>query len=170
MAGLTVDVSSTFGWNHELYHVDGNVSINKGRGFFKGVRSYAGLQRLSHRMWLEKPDNKVHMAVLTGCMGKRLHVAWDGHLQAQLERYVDNVRVARRLDETNAMRLEVRAFKGCMAIDEAIRPTSADLNITGRGAVLFRLTWADPICWDDKTEPLVVGFCTGVMALLDSLV
>ena len=38
LPGLIVDVSTPFGVQHELYHIDGNVTVNQGRGFFKACR------------------------------------------------------------------------------------------------------------------------------------
>jgi len=38
LPGLIVDVTTPFGVQHELYHIDGNVTVNQGRGFFKACR------------------------------------------------------------------------------------------------------------------------------------
>lgn len=40
LRGLIVDTITPFGVQHTLYHVDGTLVVDQGRGFFKGCRYF----------------------------------------------------------------------------------------------------------------------------------
>ena len=74
LRGLIVDTITSFGVQHMLFHVAGNVIVDQGRGFFKACRNYSCIDELSRCLYLERPTNRVHMLVLTARLGKRAQV------------------------------------------------------------------------------------------------
>jgi hypothetical protein len=77
LRGLVVDTITPFGMQHKLFHAEGNVIVDQGRGFFKACRSAAGVEELSRCLYLETPRNRVHMLVLTARLGKRAQASSD---------------------------------------------------------------------------------------------
>ena len=58
------------GTQRELFHLQGNVVVNQGKGAFMAVRGVSGLQRLSKSLGLSSAGNVVHMAVLTSNLAR----------------------------------------------------------------------------------------------------
>lgn len=170
LRGLIVDTITPFGVQHMLFHAEGNVVVDQGRGFFKACRSAAGLEELSRCLYLETPRNRVHMLVLTARLGKRVQVESAGYLERSLAPHQGLFRITPPMDETNHMRLEVQTFAGPFAIDKAIRPLSNDWTVTGRGAVVARFTWpqTEALNWDARVEKCILAYSERVIALLDS--
>lgn len=170
LRGLVVDTITPFGVQHMLFHAEGNVIVDQGRGFFKACRSAAGLEELSRCLYLETPKNRVHMLVLTARLGKRVQVESAGYLERSLAPHQGLFRITPPMDETNHMRLEVKTFAGPFQIERSIRPLSNDWTVTGRGAVVARFTWPqyEALNWNEDVERMVISYSERVVALLDS--
>jgi hypothetical protein len=72
--GVLVKTSSCFGRQKELYHLNGNVIVNQGKGSFMGARGLKGLEGLANELQLSSATNAVHMVVLCSKLGKRVQV------------------------------------------------------------------------------------------------
>ena len=59
----------------EMYHLQGNVSIYQWKAGFMAVQGMQGLESLSRALNLASAKNLVHMAVLSGSIGKRVQVS-----------------------------------------------------------------------------------------------
>lgn len=170
LRGLIVDTITPFGVQHMLFHAEGNVIVDQGRGFFKACRSAAGLEELSRCLFLETPKNRVHMLVLTARLGKRVHVESAGFLERSLAPHQGLFYITPPMDENNHMRLEVKTFEGAFAIDPSVRPLANDWTVTGRGAVVARFTWPkdEALNWDARVEGMILAYSERVIALLDT--
>lgn len=170
LRGLVVDTITPFGVQHMLFHAEGNIVVDQGRGFFKACRSAAGLVELSECLYLETPRNRVHMLVLTARLGKRVQVESAGYLERSLSPHQGLFRVTPPMDETNHLRLEVKTHAGPFDIDPAIRPLTNDWTVTGRGAVIGRFTWPQygALNWDSSVEEKIFKYSEHVIALLES--
>jgi hypothetical protein len=170
LGGLIVDTITPFGVQHMLFHAEGNVVVDQGRGFFKACRSAAGLEELSRCLYLETPKNRVHMLVLTARLGKRVQVESGGFLERSLAPHQWLFRITPPMDEVNHMRLEVKTFAGPFEIDRSIRPLANDWTVTGRGSVIARFTWPkdETQNWNSDVERMVIQYSERVIALLDS--
>jgi len=151
-----------FGQQRELYHLEGNLTINQGRASFMGARSYAGLTRLGRTMRLEDPSFAVHMAVLCLKLGRRAHVTSHGLMESNIARWDRHVRVEGRMFELcNTVRFTVQAYEGEFALDPALRPDNNDWAITGKGTVIARLTWVR-LVWTAEAEAGILAFTNRV--------
>ena len=148
------------GTQKEVFHVQGNVVINQGKGAFMGVRSALGLERLSRVLSLESARNVVHMAVLTSKMGKRAQVSSNGLLEASLALHHEQVRVKGRIYEhTNSVCFELLRFdQGPFKMPLELCPDSNDWTVTGRGMVIIRLVWRN-LEWTLAAEEACLGLC-----------
>jgi hypothetical protein len=170
LQGLVVDTITPFGVQHMLFHAEGNVVVDQGRGFFKACRSAAGLEELSRCLYLETPKNRVHMLVLTARLGKRVQVESGGFLERSLAPHQWLFRITPPMDEVNHMRLEVKTFAGPFEIDRSIRPLANDWTVTGRGSVIARFTWPkdETQNWNSDVERMVIQYSERVIALLNT--
>jgi hypothetical protein len=170
LRGLIVDTITPFGVQHMLFHAEGNVVVDQGRGFFKACRSAVGLADLSQCLYLETPRNRVHMLVLTARLGKRVQVESAGFLERSLYAHQAYFRITPPMDDTNNLRLEIKKYGGPFEIDPAIQPLTNDWTVTGRGAVIGRFTWPQygGVNWDDSTENLIFQYSERVISLLES--
>ena len=170
LRGLVVDTITPFGVQHMLFHAEGNIVVDQGRGFFKACRSAAGVAELSECLYLETPKNRVHMLVLTARIGKRVHVETAGYLERSLFEHRGLFRITPPMDETNNMRLEIKTYAGPFEIEPAIRPLTNDWTVTGRGAVIARFTWPQygALNWDAHVEDTILKYSERVLALFES--
>jgi hypothetical protein len=148
------------GTQRELFHLQGNVVVNQGKGAFMAVRGVSGLQRLSKSLGLSSAGNVVHMAVLTSKLGKRVQVASAGLLEASLGRHSEHVRVKGRIYEhTNSVCFELLRFdQGPFKMPLELCPDSNDWTVTGRGMVIIRLVWRN-LEWTLAAEEACLGLC-----------
>jgi hypothetical protein len=151
------------GTQKEVFHVQGNVVINQGKGAFMGVRSALGLERLSRVLSLESARNVVHMAVMTSKMGKRAQVSSKGLLETNLERHSGHLRVeGRPYDNTNTVRFTILRFdEPQFKIAPELAPDNNDWMVTGKGMVIIRLTWRR-IQWTREVERECLVMCDRV--------
>jgi len=153
---------SCFGRQRELFHLEGNLTINQGRASFMGGRSFAGLTRLGRTMRLENPSFAVHMVVICLKLGRRAHVTSHGLMESNISRWDRYLRVEGRMFELcNTVRFTVKAFEGEFALDPAIRPDNNDWAITGKGTVIARLTWVR-LVWTAEAEAGILAFANKV--------
>ena len=130
----------------------------------RGIKS---LTRLGASLYLEDPKSKVHMAVLTARLGRRVQVSWLGYLETKLQAYAGKIRFTPRLDENNnSVRIEIKQFTKEFEIDPSIKPLTNDWTVTGKGAVIIRFTW-DAIWWTERVEEKVIEYAERVVELLD---
>ena len=132
-----------------------------------GVRSAAGLERLSRVLNLESARNVVHMVVLTSKMGKRAQVSSKGLLETNLERHSRHLRVeGRPYDNTNTVRFTVTRFEAPQfRIAPAFKPDNNDWMVTGKGMVIIRLSWRR-IPWTADVESECLDLCNRVTGWL----
>lgn len=67
-----------------------------------------------------------------------------------------------RLEQNNSVSFTVKAFSGEFHLDPALRPTTNDWTITGKGAVVIRMTWP-ALAWDEAAEREILAFCDRVV-------
>jgi len=153
---------SCFGRQRELFHLEGNLTINQGRASFMGGRSFAGLTRLGRTMRLEDPAFAVHMVVICLKLGRRAHVTSHGLMESNISRWDRHVRVEGRMFELcNTVRFTVKSFAGEFSLDPALCPDNNDWAITGKGTVIARLTWAR-LVWTAEAEERILAFTNRV--------
>ena len=67
-----------------------------------------------------------------------------------------------RLDEeNNTAKFAVVNFTGRFHLPPHVIPLSNDWSVTGRGAVIARLTWGG-LDWTEETENVLLAFCNTV--------
>jgi hypothetical protein len=167
LRGLVVDTITPFGVQHMLYHVEGNITVDQGRAFFKACRSFTGIQELSQCLYLETPKNRVHMMVLTARLGKRVQVAKGGYMETSLAPHYSRFGITPRMDDDNYLRLDVTSYTGPLEIAPEIQPLTNDWTVTGRGAVIARFTW-EALDWDAGVEARILAYSERVLALLEA--
>lgn len=148
------------GTQRELYHLQGNVVVNQGKGAFMAARGMAGLVRLARTLNLSSPANVVHMAVITSKLGKRAQVTSGGLLESTLARHSDLVRVKGRIYEhTNSVCFSVLRFdRAPFILPAECAPDKNDWTVTGKGMLLIRLIW-QRLDWTLETEQACLAFC-----------
>jgi hypothetical protein len=160
-------VSKGEGSQKEIYHLHGNVIINRGKAGFMGVRSFHGIERLSQTLRASSTDNMVHMAVLTSRLGKRVQVSANGILESNLRKYSQHIRVEGRMYEsTNTVRFSIFDFS-LFQCPEEIRPDNNDWLVTGKGLIIIRMSWRT-IGWTDAVERACICLCNRVTEWIDS--
>jgi hypothetical protein len=158
---------ASFGRQHEIYHLQGNVSINQNKASFMGVRSMRGLTMLSRSLRLETPTNVVHMAVICIKMGKRMQVSPQGLIESMVSKWVEHVQVeARMLEYNNTLRFSIVQFAKQFEFPEKFRPDNNDWSVTGKGTVLARLTWRKAE-WSEELEDACLDLCNRTADWLD---
>lgn len=157
---------SCFGQTHELFHLDGNVTVHQGRASFMGAQSRAGLERLARTLRLEPDCFTVHMVVLCMKLGQRAHVSTNGLLESNISRWTRHIRVhGRILEQANIVRFKIQEFTGEFQFPVALIPGNNDWAVTGRGTVLARMTW-HRLQWDQPAEDQVIDLAARVGAWL----
>lgn len=166
--GVLIQTQTCFGRQRALFHLCGNVTVNRGRGLFMGARGLAGLERLADVLQLSSAGNVVHMVVLCSKMGKRVQVTSGGLLETSiLERAGASVRIGARIyDHTNTVRFVVKRFEGpVFGMPDALRPENNEWTITGKGTVMIRLTWRH-MEWTKEAEEACLALSNRVTAWL----
>jgi hypothetical protein len=148
------------GSQRELYHLQGNVVVNQGKGAFMAVRGMAGLTSIARALRLSSPANVVHMAVITSKLGKRAQVTTDGLLETTLAKHSALVRIKGRIYEhTNSVCFSVQSFQQApLHLPEAYVPDKNDWTVTGKGMLIIRLIW-QRLEWSDEVERSCLAFC-----------
>lgn len=161
LEGVIKSTQTCLGRQKELFHLHGNVTIYQGKAAFMAVRGMSGLEKLSRALNLSSAENIVHMAVLSGRIGSRVHVAESGLLETNLAYHSKWIRVEGRMYEyTNTVRLRVLKFEGpVFYLPEAIRPDNNDWMVTGKGIIIIRLTWRS-LSWSRENEEACLAMCT----------
>lgn len=166
--GVLVKTNTCFGRQRELFHLCGNVTVNREKGSFMGARGLAGLERLASVLQLSSAGNAVHMVVLCSKLGKRVQVTAGGLLETSiLEQAGQKVRIgARHFDHTNTVRFTVQKFEGpVFEMPDALHPENNDWTITGKGTVMIRLTWKH-MEWTAAAEEACLALSNRVTAWL----
>lgn len=160
LEGVVKSTQTCLGRQKELFHLHGNVTIYQGKAAFMAVRGVDGLAKLSRALNLSSAENVVHMAVLSGRIGSRVHVAESGLLETNLAYHSQWIRVEGRMYEyTNTVRLRVLKFEGpVFYLPEAFRPDNNDWMVTGKGMVITRLTWRR-LSWTREAEEACLAMC-----------
>ena len=173
MVGAIVQSHSCFGWQKALYHTEGCVSLSGHTANFKGVRNHESLSRLARAMCLAGPENRVHMAVLSGATGVAADVYQEGFLEISLWSSVrsGHVKVDVPFEQTNSLRLSVLRFEdpgtgGDFELEARFRPSGNDWTVTTRGSVVARMTWDGGLAWDAETEAALGALAERVIAFL----
>jgi len=148
------------GSQKEMYHFQGNVVVNQGKGSFMAARGRTGLKKLARALRLSGPSNVVHMAVLTSKLGKRAQVTAAGLLETTLQRYPSQVRVKGRIYEhTNSVCFSVESFdQDPFQLPPEYAPDKNDWTVTGKGMLIIRLIW-QRLEWTDEAERACLAFC-----------
>lgn len=170
---------SPFGRQHEMFHVDGHVTIRCTPGLprsmiFKGSRGVCGLTRLMRDLFLDdgRTVALAHMGVVSSCMGLRLQTSECCYLENRIMEGFGALRggwiaiETRAPDQCNMIRLSVRDWGNFLPAHVA--PTTNDLVITGRGSVVHRLAWAG-LPWDGDVERELLAGCGRVVEALVSV-
>jgi hypothetical protein len=155
------------GTQREMFHLQGNVVVNQGKGAFMGVRGIQGLERLARVLHLSSAANVVHMAVLTTKLGKRVQVSSRGLLETNLERHSEHLRVEGRLYEhTNTVRFTLTKFEAPQfRISKELQPDNNDWMVTGKGMVIIRFSWRTldeerrRLVWTREAEAACLSLC-----------
>jgi hypothetical protein len=144
----------------ELFHLEGNVVLNHGKGLFLAVRGMQGLERLSKALHLTSPDNITHMVVMTSKMGQRVQVCSHGLLETVLARHKHQVRVKGRIYEhTNSVCFSLLRFDTLpFFLPLEYRPDNNDWTVTGKGMIIIRLIWRR-LTWTSEAEKACVAMC-----------
>ena len=154
--------NTCFGKQHELYHLQGNVTLNGNKASFMGARSMKGIAQLADALRLESPSNTVHMVVVCTKLGKRVQVAPGGLLESRVTRWSEQVCVeGRTMEQNNTVRIRIIKFTGPFALPAEMIPENNDCSVTGRGTVLTRFTWRK-IEWSEDVERACLCLCNSM--------
>ena len=165
--GVLIQTQSEFGKQREVFSIHGNVTLNRGKAAFMGVRNMEAMEALAKGLGLSGASNAVHMAVICGKTGRRMQVKSSGLLENHLIlRYKKNIRIEGRMyDHTNTVRMSITNFSddgGVFDLDKAFHPEKNDWTITGRGTVMIRFTWRQ-IEWTRESEAACLALCNRVI-------
>jgi hypothetical protein len=67
-----------------------------------------------------------------------------------------------RLEQNNSVSFTVKTFTEEFHLDPLLRPTTNDWTVTGKGAVVIRMTWA-ALPWHEQGEKEILSFCDRVV-------
>ena len=151
-----------FGRPREMYHVDGNVYVHRGRAHFRACRGVASIGRLAAALRLPDPACVVHMCVFRLALGRRVHTGHGCYLETQLQRRFRSLRVCcRLLDMNSQVKLRIQRFDRAeipFFDAQSPAPTCVDVTVSGHGIVIARVSWR--ACrWDAEREALLLRFC-----------
>lgn len=159
--GVQTRATWLFGRPHEMYHVDGNVYVHRGRAHFRACRSGAGIRRLADALRLERADCNVHMCVFRLALGRRVHTDHGCYMENRLSQRFRSLRVCCRMLDMNALiKLRIDCFDSAempfFAAGDA--PTCVDVTVSGQGIVICRVSHRARR-WDDAREATLLRFC-----------
>jgi len=164
--GVLFKTNTCFGKQHELYHLQGNVTLNGNKASFMGARSMHGIEQLARALSLETPQNIVHMVVVCTKLGKRVQVSPNGLLESRIARWSEQVHLeGRMMEQNNTVRIRIIDFTGPFALPREMIPENNDCSVTGRGTVLTRFTWRR-IEWSQEVESACLALCNSMAAWL----
>lgn len=157
-----------FGYHKELLHADGTLYLYGGSPalvHFKGCQGAAALQRIADTLGLDSASARVHMGVLGARLGRCVDTTHCSHFEEAVARRFRSVRVVGRMFDMNlTIRLHITRFDdaelpaGAPPLPPDLAPSSIDITVSGRGTVLYRMSW--PGCdWTPEAEARVVAFC-----------
>lgn len=136
---------------------------------FKGCQGASALQRIADSLALDSPNARVHMGVLCAHLGRCLDTGHCSHFEEAVARRFHSIRVVGRMFDMNlTIRLHIKRFSdeaelpgGIEPLRGSLVPSSIDITVSGRGTVLYRMSW--PGCdWTPDAEARVVAFCEGL--------
>lgn len=191
LSSVCFKTTSPFGRQHEMFHLDGHVTIRCTPGLprsmiFKGVKGLQGITSLMHNIFLDEDLNDeagenawpyktvplVHMGVITSCLGVRLQTTQCCFLENRIAEGYGPLRggwlsvETRSPDQCNIIRLSVRDWGGILP--GSITPIANDLVISGKGSVVHRLSWAG-LPWDARVEREMLEGCERVVGAIVSV-
>ena len=151
-----------FGRPREMYHIEGNVYVHRGRAHFRACRGIASIRRLAAALRLPDPACVVHMCVFRLALGRRVHTGHGCYLEGQLQRRFRSLRVCCRLMDMNSLvKLRIDRFdRAEMPFFDAHSPppTCVDATVSGQGIVIVRVS-SRACAWDADREALLLRFC-----------
>jgi hypothetical protein len=187
LASVCFRTNSPFGKQHELFHLDGHVTIRSTPGLprsmiFKGVKGLQGIAGLAHNLFLDEEIDPatgqpsviplVHMGVITSCMGVRLQTSDCCYLENRISMDAYGPLhgwlsvETRSPDQCNVIRLSVRDWSGILS-NARIAPIANDMVVSSKGSVVHRMSWAG-LPWDARVEAeLLAGCARVVQAMVD---
>jgi hypothetical protein len=162
---------SPFGAQTELYHLRGQLTARNAPGLekaigFKGVRGHAALRELIQDSLLpDETVGKVHMAVFSSFIGRRLQTSPGCYLEDKVEREMPWLSVVGRcMDQFNVVRLGVCDWDA-VGLERRFRPRMNDLVLTARGSLMHRFTWngaGNGLEWTQEAEEALCRACQRV--------
>lgn len=160
-----------FGAQTELFHIGGQLTARSAPGLekaigFKGVRGFDAMREMIRDSLLpEATGGKVHMAVFSSFIGRRIQTSPGCYLENKVARELPWLYVeCRCMDQFNVVRLGVCDW-GRMGLEERFRPKGNDIVLTARGSLLHRFTWDgvnQSLEWTKEAEDAIRGACQRV--------
>jgi hypothetical protein len=160
-----------FGAQTELFHLRGQLTARSAPGLekaigFKGVRGHEALRELIRDSLLpEETVSKVHMAVFSSCIGRRIQTSPGCYLENKVQHGMPWLCVVGRcIDQFNVVRLGVGDW-GEVGLAEAFRPWANDIVLTSKGSLMHRFTWNAPMSgleWTQEAEDAICRACQRV--------
>lgn len=172
MDQLAVPGRKCFGSHLEIHHLHGVLYLYpSARIFFKGCKGVAALERIAASLHLpqlaSEPD--VHMAVFTARLGHCVDTASGQYMRHLVRvRFPALVFMPHGVDNHIALHVKAPAFQlhDMPWIEPAFQPADMDVTVSGRGAVLVRMSWTTPIRWTPRAEAAALGLCEGLAQAL----
>lgn len=153
--------SKFFGKHTEIYHLNGTMQVYGSRVQVKGVRGYKSLMQMGLNLGLPDTTCKVHMAVFSLNIGKRLQTYPGSLFERNMQNKFQSLRVVSQMFDTNLFtRLRIKHFN----VDEmpimkkTYIPSSVDVRVSNKGGVLVRMSWKN-IVWSEEIESNMSDFC-----------
>lgn len=163
------DGSKFFGKHKEMYHVNGTMQVYGNRVQVKGVRGNRQLVQMGKMLGLCDTTCKVHMAVFSLNIGKRLQTSPGCLFERNIHERFKSLRVVSQMFDMNLFtRLHINKFdeREMPMLRKEHVPSSVDVRVSNRGGVLIRMSWKN-IVWSDEIEADTTRFCNWFSTVLD---
>ena len=159
--GVALSAWQHFGDHHEMYHLEGSVTVYQYYVQFKGCTGYRGIAALARDLYMDSPDCLIHMGVFSASVGRKIHTAHGCFLENRIANRFRSMRVCNRIiDMSTVVKLRISRFDPSEMpfLSGECAPTCADVLVSGQGAMIIRVSW-DKCPWTQEVEEKVLRFC-----------
>ena len=159
--GVSFRASEPFGDHVEMHHLEGSLTAFQHYVQFKGCNGMRGVSAIARDLFMDSPACLVHMGVFGASVGRKVHTAHGCYLENRLAHRFRSLRVCARIfDMSTVVKLRIDRYDPAEMplLSGNCAPVCADIQVTGQGAMNFRVTW-DRCAWSDEVEAKVLAWC-----------
>lgn len=144
----------------QMFHIEGTLTLHQNVIHFKGCKSMASIRNIAHDLCLHDDKNSVHMALMTGTIGKMVDV----RLGCYIDRYCNETfngviyPRSRVIDVHPIIYLESTRWDDTVFphVPLPLRPQSIVCTVSSKGTIIIRMTW-NRVHWGDEIEQYMLN-------------